>query len=299
MELRHLMYFKRVAELENITKAANELFVSQSHLSHVIIDLETELGVPLFDRVGRGIQLTLCGKEFYHDIVNLNNGLEDSKKRVLALHKRQLTQLTVVTNVSTYMPGLLKAIKLSYPNLTIQQYSAKRRTIIRMLLDGSADFAICCPMILEEPDLESLLLRNEAGVVVYPENHWLKDKKTVSFSELIDEDFINVSVGYGTRDGQDMYFKKAGFVPKNSIETNDTPSIFSYVKDGLGIALAPKTITLQNSDFKNQYIEIDEAPSATIGLTWNKNHYISEAGRTFFETAIDYFSALDETRNNA
>ena len=51
MELRHLQYFKRVAELEHLTKAANDLFVSQSHLSHVIIELETELGVQLFDRV--------------------------------------------------------------------------------------------------------------------------------------------------------------------------------------------------------------------------------------------------------
>lgn len=292
MELRHLQYFKRVAELEHLTKAANDLFVSQSHLSHVIIELETELGVQLFDRVGRGIRLNPCGKEFYHNIVKLFYEFEDSKKKIQEIHKRQSTQLTIVTNVSTYMPGLLKANKQNSPNLNIQQYSAKRRRIIRMLLDGDADFAICCPLLTEEPDLESLLLYTEQGVIVYPSDHWLKDRKSVSFEELKDENFISVSVGYGTRDMQDIYFKTAGIVANNSVETTDTSSIFNFVKDGLGIAVAPKSMTLRNADLCDNFVEIDEAPIATIGLTWRKDHYLSEAGKAFFETTKAFFTGL-------
>lgn len=183
MELRHLLYFKRVAELEHLTKAANDLYITQSHLSHVIIELETELGVKLFDRVGRGIQLNPCGKEFYHDIVRLFYEYEDAKKKIQETYKRQSTQVTIVTNVSTYMPGLLKKNKVDSPDLNIQQYSAKRRRIIRMLLDGDADFAICCPLLTEEPELESILLHMEQGVLVYPSDHWLKDRKSVGFFE--------------------------------------------------------------------------------------------------------------------
>lgn len=189
MELRHLWYFKRVAELEHLTKAANDLFVSQSHLSHVIIELESELGVQLFDRVGRGIQLNPCGREFYHDVVKLFNGFEDARRKIQEIYKRQATQLTIVTNVSTYMPGLLKANKNDSPNLNIQQYSAKRRKIIRMMLDGDADFAICCPMLTEEPDLETLLIHTENGVIIYPKDHWLKERTSVSLLELKNENF--------------------------------------------------------------------------------------------------------------
>lgn len=292
MELRHLLYFKRVAELEHLTKAANDLYITQSHLSHVIIELETELGVKLFDRVGRGIQLNPCGKEFYHDIVRLFYEYEDAKKKIQETYKRQSTQVTIVTNVSTYMPGLLKKNKQDSPDLNIQQYSAKRRRIIRMLLDGDADFAICCPLLTEEPELESILLHMELGVIVYPSDHWLKERKSVCFSELKNENFISVGVGYGTRDMQDVYFKEAGIFINSTVETNDTSSIYNFVKDGLGIALAPKTMTMLNTDFKNQFVELDEGPLATIGLTWRKDHYLGDAGKAFFETTKNYFEEL-------
>lgn len=292
MELRHLLFFKRVAELEHLTKAANDLFVSQSHLSHVIIELEAELGVQLFDRVGRGIQLNPCGKEFYHDVVSLFNEYEDARKKIQEIYRRQSTQLTIVTNVSTYIPGLLKANKLDSPNLSIQQYSAKRRKIIRMLLDGDADFAICCPLLSEEPDLESLLLHTEKGVIIYPKDHWLKERKSVSLLELKDENFISVGVGYGTRDMQDIYLRNLGMTVNNSVETTDTSSIYNFVKEGLGIALAPKTMTSLNTDFMNQAVDIEESPVATIGITWRKDHYLGEAGKAFFETTVNYFDTL-------
>ena len=292
MELRHLLYFKRVAETEHLTKAANDLYISQSHLSHVIIELETELGVQLFDRIGRGIQLNPCGREFYHDVVRLLYAYEDSKKKIQETYKRQSTQVTIVTNVSTYMPGLLKKNKQDSPNLNIQQYSAKRRRIIRMLLDGDADFAICCPLLTEEPDLESILLHMERGVIVYPSDHWLKERKSVGFAELKSENFISVGVGYGTRDMQDVYFKEAGIFVNSSVETTDTSSIYNFVKSGLGIALAPKTMTMLNTDFRNQFVELDEGPLASIGLTWRKDHYIGDAGKAFFETTKNYFKGI-------
>jgi len=292
MEIRHLLYFKRVAEVEHLTKAANDLFISQSHLSHVIIELENELGVKLFDRVGRGIALTPCGREFYQDVVKLLYEFDDAKKKAQEIYKRQSTQLTIVTNVSTYMPGLLKRNKQDSPNLNIQQYSAKRRRIIRMLLDGDADFAICCPILSEEPELESLLLHTELGVIVYPADHWVRNRDRVAFSELKDENFISVSPGYGTRDMQDIYFREAGITVNSSVETTDTSSIYNFVKDGLGIALAPKTMTRLHPDFEYQFVELQEAPTATIGLTWRKDHYLSEAGKAFFETTRNFFKEL-------
>ena len=292
MELRHLQYFKRVAELEHLTKAASELYITQSHLSHVIIELETELGVKLFDRVGRGVRLNPCGREFYHDVARLFYEYEDAKKKAQDNYKRQSTQVTIVTNVSTYIPGLLKKNKQDSPSLNIQQYSAKRRKIIRMLMNGDADFAICCPLLTEEPELESILLHMEKGVIIYPENHWLENHKSVGFAQLQEENFISVGVGFGTRDMQDFYFREAGILVNSSVETTDTSSIYYFVKAGLGIALAPKTMTLLNTDFKDQFAEINEGPLASIGLTWRKDHYLSDAGKAFFETTKNYFGEL-------
>ena len=292
IELRHLLYFKRVAETEHLTKAASDLFISQSHLSHVIIELETELGVRLFDRVGRGVCLNPCGTEFYRDVVRLLYEYEDAKKKAQEIYLRQKTQLTIVTNISSYMPGLLRHNKQVSPGLNIRQYSLKRRRILRTLLNGDATFAICSPMLDESPELESLLLHTEHGVIVYPEGHWLEGCASSSLLALKDESFVSVAQGYGTRDTQDLYLKEAGISVNNTVETSDTSAVYAFVREGLGIAIAPKTMTLMDPYFSKRYVQLDEDPHATIGLTWRRDHYLSEAARTFFETTRTYFQEL-------
>ena len=293
MEFRHLICFKRVAELEHMTRAADELYMSQSHLSHVISELEDELGVKLFDREGRGIRLNPCGREFYTDVSELFTQYDDACRRVRASYLRQTTQLTLVTNVSTYMPGLIKATQKAMPAVGVQQYSAPRRRVIRMLLAGEADYAICCPIITDEPDLESTLLRVEHGVIIYPEGHWLAQRGAASLTELQNERFINVGVGYGTRDIQDIYFRKLGIVPNIAIETTDTASIYDYVEKGLGIALASKASTRRHPIFKDRYAEITEGTYADIGLTWRKDSYISDSMHAFSQVAADFFAKLE------
>lgn len=289
MEIRHLLFFKKVAETQHLTRAANELFVSQSHLSHVIIELENELGVALFDRVGRGIQLNPYGREFYNRVLKLAYDLEDAKKEVVNMYNRQSIHLTLVTNVSTYMPLLLKTNKVYSPNLNIHQHSEKRRKIIRMLLDGEADFAITCPPIIEEPDLETIHLRDEQGVVIYPDGHWLQSRTSVSLKELNGERFISVTPGYGLRDVQDVLFRENGLLAVNSVETSETMSIYAFVKEGLGIALVPKFMTTHHDYFSKQFVEIDEHPIGSIGLTWRKGHYKNEAYSVFYDNTVAFF----------
>ena len=292
IELRHLLYFKRVAETEHLTKAASDLFISQSHLSHVIIELETELGVRLFDRVGRGIRLNPCGTEFYHDVVKLLYEYDDAKKKAQEIYLRQMTQLTIVTNISSYMPGLLRRNKQVSPGLNIRQHSLKRRRILRTLVNGDADFAICCPMLDESPELESLLLHTELGVIVYPAGHWLENCPSTSLLALKDESFVSVAQGYGTRDTQELYLREAGIRINSTVETSDTSAVYAFVKEGLGIAIAPKTMTLMDPYFSKHYVNLDESPPATIGLTWRRDHYLSEAAKAFFEITRAYFQEI-------
>lgn len=294
MELKQLICFRRVAELEHLTKAANELYMSQSRLSHVIAELEAEIGVQLFDREGRGIKLNPCGKLFYRNVLDIMFQIEDSTKKVREFEKRQSTQMTIATNTSTYMPGLLQFIQKALPGMVIRQYSAERRKLIRMLIDGEIDFTICCPMLTEEPDLTSHLLHTERPVVIYPQDHWLKDYDTISVPELKDERFINVGVGYGIRDVQDMYFNKIRMFPDIAIETTDTQSIYTYVDRGLGIAVAPESMTLQHPTFCHRYTDLAVDAVATIGLTWRNNHYASESWKMFMETIKMYFMDLKQ-----
>lgn len=293
MELKQLQYFMRAAELEHITKAAGDLMVSQPYLSKVIADLENELGVPLFDHKGRSIVLNPCGKAFYRHAVNILNEVEDSKKEINNINLSQQTSLTIVTNCSQYMPGLLELISMSNQDIKIRQLSARRRDIIRMILNGEADFALCSPPVEDNVELKTLHLRYEQAVVIFPEGYWLKDHKEITFEEIKDETFISVSQGYGARDALDLYFSHLGIAPKIAIETADTGTVFRYVEKGLGISAVPLSIVLQEPTFKNRYSVLANRAGGNIALTWRSNQYISEAGKLFIEKSKEFFENLD------
>jgi len=294
MELKQLLYFMRTAELEHMTKAAADMMVSQPYLSKIIADLEEELGVPLFDHVGRSIVLNPCGRAFYKRAVNIFNEIEDAKKEIHNISLSQQTRLTIVTNISQYMPGLLESISISNPDIKIRQLSAKRRDIIRMLMNGEADFALCSPPIDENVEMQTVHLRCEQGVAIFPDGHRLKDYKEVKFEELKDENFISVSQGYGARDALDLHFSRLGLTPKIFIETEDTGSVFRYVEKGLGAAAVPLSIVLQEPSFKNSYSVFPNKSGGDIALTWRSNQYISEAGALFIDKSKEYFEKLED-----
>ena len=292
MDAKHLIFFKRTAELENMTKAAEELLVSQPFLSRVIAELEKELDTELFDRVGRGIKLNQCGQAFYKRVNNIFNEIEDAKKELADIEKSQHTLLTVVTNVSLYMPGLLKALVNNNLGLMIRQLSAKQQKIHRMLQTGEADFAICYPPMEDNDEFETIPLRYEPGVIIYPEGHWLSAYKEISFSEIKDETFISVMNGYGTRAALDIFFQQLGLETKISLETSDTGSVFKYVSNGLGIALMPLSQVLREPYYRNHYTNILDSDNGIVSLTWRRNMYIGDANRLFIEKTKEYFSGL-------
>jgi len=299
MDAKHLTFFRRTAELENMTKAAEELMVSQPFLSRVIAELEKELGVELFDRIGRGIALNAYGKVFYKRATNIFNEVEDAKKELQDIQNSHQILLTIVTNVSLYMPGLLKTLAQSQLGLKIRQLSAKKHNMLNMLKNGEADFAICCPPLEENGEFITVPLRFEPGVIIYPEGHWLSKYSEISFQQIADETFIGVVKGYGTREPLDLFFKELGLTSKISLETNDTSSVFRYVSSGLGIALMPLSQVLREPVFKDHYVSLSNKAGADIALTWRRNQYISESGRLFIEKSKEYFKSLEEMVESA
>ena len=106
MELKQLIYFKRAAEYQHMTRAADSLGVAQPFLSKAISALEEELGVELFDHVGRNIRLNQNGECFYKRVSELLSGLEDACKEVQRLNAfAQNANISIGSNVALYMFG--------------------------------------------------------------------------------------------------------------------------------------------------------------------------------------------------
>lgn len=296
MEVKQLLFFKRAAELEHMTKAAQELQVSQPFLSHSISELEAELDVKLFDHVGRGIALNSCGRAFYRHVVKVFQEMEDATRELRDITQHASKHISIITNVSLYLPGLLKEMRQLDPDITIRQRSARKRRIIQALQEGQVDYAICCPL-LKEKGMETTVLMREEGVVIYPPGHWLEQHNTIHLSELLDEPLISVAPGYGTRDAVEEYCEEQGVFPNFVVETTDTATIFQYVKSGIGISFAPLSLTLRDPFFSKHHAQIVAPPLyAEVGLTRLSDRYLTRSCQLFANVTKEYFRQLQQSR---
>lgn len=293
MTERQLSLFKRTAELENMTKSAEELYVSQPFLSRSLKALEEELEVKLFDRIGRNIYLNPCGKAFYKRVVKIFNELDDAVKEVRDIQRMQKERLSIVTNVSLYMPGLLELLVKRNPKLIVSQYSEKISNIGNMILSGDTDFAICCPPF-QNANFESIQLRYEPGVVIYPKGHWLENYDEVGIEDIRDESFISSAKGYGTREVVDLFMRENNISTRTAIETADTSTVSKYVERGLGIAIVPLSPLLTSPAYKDNYTRIRGFVGGNVALIWRKDKYMSEVDKLFIDACKEFFTRLNK-----
>ena len=296
MDSKYFYYFKRVAEAEHITKAAQDLYVSQAHLSRIINAIESEVGVPLFDRQGRGITLNESGKVFYKYAVRMMALYQEACSRARETHSDELFQVTLGTNAGAYLPPIITHMSAELPEIKIKQSSGPRKSLLSMVHTGNASFIITCPPVYEI-GLKTEVLFDETPVVIYPDRHWLNGKKTVSLMELESEPFVGVSRGYGARDGVDDLLQKHGVNPVFAVETGDSTQVFTYVKAGLGIALSPKSLVVSDPFFSLHYAALEENTHCYLGLTWNENHRFSEYDEALYKRIVAHFRQF-EMRND-
>lgn len=300
MEKKHFVFFCKVAELEHVTKAAEALEVSQPFVTKTISELESALGVRLFDRVGRGIRLNDMGRIYYETLRSLEQQLADAGKQLRELSEHRKKTVSVVSNVNSYIPDFLSAFKKDHPDISIYHTTASREDIFNMLAEGGVDFAVCCPLI---PDNEKFhvrgtVMREERAVIICPPGHPLLEKKTVSIYDLEKYDMICSPTGYGLRDAFDVYSKAMGVYPNYVVETIDTSSIPRLVLSELGIAGIPASVAEGNKELKPFCRPLaEENIIGYIGLNWNEGRFKTEAAKTFRDYIIKYFSVVKTKRS--
>lgn len=294
MEMKQLIFFRCTAELEHMTRAADQLMVAQPFLSKTIAALEQELGVELFDHVGRKIKLNEYGAAFYRRVSKVLSELEGAQRELDDMTDQKEQELFVVTNTSLYMPGMLTSFREKIPNVQFHQASARRFGILKMLHSGAADIAVCTPPIYEDPEMETTVLIHEVCPIIYPPDHWLKWRKGINLRDVQGEHFISALLGYGIRDLAESFFKAANIHPSIIVESTDTSAIPNFVKSGLGLAFSPLSPVLKDPLLRTCYVEVSNPPCiGIVGLTWKKDRYLNRAGRQFRDFATKYFASID------
>lgn len=293
MELLQLHYFLAVARLEHVTEAARSLHVTQSSLSKTIRRLEEDLGVALFNRVGRKLRLNAFGTRFLRRAERALFELEQGKQEIHDLANPEQGTLELAVTTASTLPNILREFRKKQPNIQFHVQMLTTQEMVTLLQRGEVDFCLASPPI-EGDDIECKIVFIDPILIAVPKGHRLSNRSSVSLTELKHEWFVGVKKGYGTRDFVDSVCKVAGFKPKYVYEGDEPTRLFTLVEAEIGIAFIPSTA--RHSQDQIIYLQIENQELVReIALLWHRSRYISRAAHEFREVVIAYFEAISKT----
>lgn len=296
MELLQLQYFLKVARLEHVTEAAQSLHVTQSSLSKTIQRLEEDLGVPLFDRIGRKLRLNEFGSRFLRRAERALFELEQGKQELSDLSSPEHGTLELAVTAASALPNILREFRKKRPNLQFHVQMMTTQEMVTLLHRGEIDFCLSSPPV-EGDDIECQIVFIDPILVAVPMGHRLADRSSVSLIELENEWFVGVKRGYGTRDLVDTVCKSVGFAPKYVYEGDEPARLSTLVEAEIGIAFIPSTA--RNSREHIKYLKVENHELVReIALLWHRSRYISQAKLEFREVVVEYFRAINWGTND-
>jgi DNA-binding transcriptional LysR family regulator len=284
MELRHLTYFVAVATRLNFSRAAEDLHVAQPAISQQIHVLEKELGAPLFDRIGKRVQLTDAGQALLPHARQILAAVETARNEVRE-HGQLLkgtVKLGAPPTVSAHiLPARITAFEQKYPGLDVTLRESGTGSLLKSVEQGDIELAIVSAELLPAT-VESAAFLEEDYVVAVGNDHRLYRRETVTIAELADESFILFPDGYKLREVTLAACRAAGFQPHIALDGGSMQSALQFVAAGLGVAIVPELALTHASGIRALRIG-DQALRRSLGLVWRKGQYLSPAARALRE----------------
>ncbi len=276
IELRHLQYFKVLAEELHFRKAAERLFIAQPGLSRQIKQLEEFYQTPLFIRDKRNVSLTNAGVYLKQEVDLLFNHLNSIKTQVEKIAEGKITSLKlgfIGSAVQAILPELLANLKHQQPLIDITLNELSNETQIEMLLKNELDFGFV--RIKETPvGLQAISILTDHFALVVPKGHPLAKTKKVNLQDFKQESFILFSKEY-SRSYYELVmsiFQDQGFQPHVALKTVNALSIFNLVAQGIGIAIVPSSLK-KGYHTHVDFLELQHIPQrTTLSLLWNRNN---------------------------
>ena len=257
MEIRDLQYFCLTAEYEHVTKAADKLGVAQPFLTKIIGQLENEVGVPLFDNIGRKIKLNHYGEIFYAhakkilaEIDNLRNDIDESIER-------HTHTIKIFTNIELHYPEIVMEYQRLNPDFKVAITNASREEILDALKTGDADFGLCSPPLNEDPakGIKTEIVFCEGSCAMLPPNHPMLNKKSLTFDDMNGEAMVTTSKESALRQNLDQSMEKYNYHPRIVCESNDINLLIRAVKSGLGFAVLPRSVMFSIPSIRKYCVE--------------------------------------------
>ncbi|MEZ2338200.1 LysR substrate-binding domain-containing protein [Mucilaginibacter sp. RCC_168] len=234
MEFRQLQYFVKAAETMNFTEAAAAVFITQSTLSQQIKQLEEELGMLLFDRIGKHVRITEAGHVFLTHARKILMDIQKGKQAITELNNAATGELNIGVSyafTSSLFP-VLAPFSTKYPGIKISIISDNHVELEKKLRLAELDLIVAYHNESDDEDLEMQPLFSSSIVMVVAKNNPLAQLKSVNLKQLAELELILPGKGFSSRTFINELFYKHKMSPNINIELNDVHTLLSLVQDG-------------------------------------------------------------------
>lgn len=280
--LHQLHIFSVVAQKKSITKASEVLFMTQPAVSIQLKQLQDQIGLPLFEFIGKQMYLTEAGEkliECYNDLARSLERLETEMDSLKGMKSGSLS-VSVVSTGKYFMPYILGQFRLKYPQIKIKLEVTNRLLVKNHLLENITDFGV-----YSVPDhsfkTEYLGFLDNPLVLIAPPNS--PYKKAKSFSDLNGAPFIMREIGSGTRLVLEDAFEQNTITPEIVMELATTEAVKQAVMAGFGISLVSKYAIRQ--ELKTKALTVLDLKDLDLktqwSLLWVVGKQLSPAARAF------------------
>ena len=239
--IRHLEAFLAVASHGNFSTAARHLDIAQPALSQAVKDLEAALGLRLFDRTTRRVELTAAGREFQGSASKILEDLQHAVQNVRDLATRRRGRVRVAAPpllASAILPRAIANFRREFPGIVVELTDVGTEQILQSVFSGAVDCGIGTFPPGEE-GIERTLLMRDSLILFCRKQHPAAVRPTLRWRDLRDEDVIMLTRASGIRLLTEVGIESAGLSIKPAFEVSQVSTALALVAAGLGIAVLP------------------------------------------------------------
>lgn len=295
MEIEQLQYFKTVATMQHMTRAAEVLAISQPALSKSIANIEQHLGVPLFNREGRSIYLNRFGELFLQSVNVILDEYERVKEEFEDIIKPGSGEVSFgfIHSLGMEMvPELIASTREAFPNMQFSLTQATSLSLLEKLEEGAIDLCLSQKIASKVIEIETEELFVEELFVIVPKTHPLAKQDAVKLKQVKSEPFIAIKKGNSLRQLVDELFLEEGIVLNTTFAAEEMHTVAGFVGAGMGISIIPNIKGLDNFNVKR--LKVDPPCYRSVGISWAKNRYLPPAVVEFKNYLLQYFHQRDE-----
>ncbi len=277
MNYNKLRYFYEVSRTLNLTRAAQDLYISQPALSKHISDLERDLGVPLFVRTNRNLVLTRGGEALAAECGRIFADEEEIYRRVRAAVTPEHMDLSLAfmgIDAAYRIPDLLTELNAKYPQIKVRTQRLNWDLVYEAVENGEVDIGLKLSSCETYPEhIGRRLLREDHVAAILPSNHALADEKIIRVEQLRDEPFVFLTKEESIipHDHALLLCREAGFTPNIVASYPNVETVVMMVRAGAGAALLSPFAPLGGLSGVS-CVPLEVSPAVSLDLLWRKDN---------------------------